>query len=183
MSTRGDLTPADLVVLWMLAARPTHGYKLVAELERCEVGDWAAVSRAQIYYSLKKLAKRGLIRTARDTGTPAGPEREMFRTTPGGSRAMARSLARLDWARSRPPLPFHTWICLARSAEPADRTAMLAERRRYMQGQIEKEVATLEAIRGDPGPNQAMALAVVGHAIEMFRMELALVDRIEPILG
>ena len=51
------LTQADVLVLAMLAARPTHGYDLVTELGRRDTGEGAAVSRAQIYYSLKKLKR------------------------------------------------------------------------------------------------------------------------------
>jgi DNA-binding PadR family transcriptional regulator len=50
------------VILSLLAERPMHGYQVNLELERRCVRDWAAISRPQIYYSLEKLAKAGLIR-------------------------------------------------------------------------------------------------------------------------
>ena len=53
------LTLPDLVVLCLLAERPMHGYELNQELERREVRDWAGISRPQVYYSLKKLARSG----------------------------------------------------------------------------------------------------------------------------
>ncbi len=61
---RPDLTIPDLVILSLLDERPRHGYDVNAELERRQVRDWAAVSRPQIYYSLDKLARLGLIRAA-----------------------------------------------------------------------------------------------------------------------
>jgi DNA-binding PadR family transcriptional regulator len=60
------LTHADVLVLAMLTARPTHGYDLVTELGRREAGEAPAVSRAQIYYSLKKLQRLRLITPVRD---------------------------------------------------------------------------------------------------------------------
>src|ERR1700722_14651862 len=79
-----ELTTPDLVLLSLLAEQPMHGYHANAELERREVRDWAAISRPQIYYSIEKLAKFGLIRTT-DTDSPAaGPERRVFDATGKG---------------------------------------------------------------------------------------------------
>src|SRR6516162_9618777 len=62
------LTTPDLVLLSLLAERPMHGYQANLELERRQIRDWAAVSRPQVYYSLEKLEKLGLLRTAKDPG-------------------------------------------------------------------------------------------------------------------
>ena len=67
------LTPADLVVLGLLLEGPRHGYGVNQELARREVGDWAGVSRPQVYYSLRKLADAGHIGPA--PGRAAGAER------------------------------------------------------------------------------------------------------------
>ena len=56
MARPSGVTLADLVVLSMLAERPMHGYELWTELERRQVEKWASISRAQVYYSLRKLA-------------------------------------------------------------------------------------------------------------------------------
>ncbi len=176
------LTLADMVVLAMLTERPTHGYDLVAELERREVSDWAAVSRAQIYYSLKKLAGLKLVVAADDQGPAAGPERERYRVSAAGRRAMAAALAREQWACQRPPLPFHTWLALVAMDGPGDRRSVLEARARFLDEQIEKEIRTLGAIRNDPGPTQSMALAIVSHAIEGFRLERELLERVKPLL-
>src|SRR5436853_184716 len=60
---RVELTTPDLVLLSLLAERPMHGYQANLELERREIRDWANVSRPQVYYSLEKLARGGLIRS------------------------------------------------------------------------------------------------------------------------
>lgn len=181
--TDRPLTLADLVVLAVLSERPAHGYDLVAGLERREVSDWAPISRAQIYYSLKKLARLGLILPARDEGRPAGPEREVFRVSSAGTRAMRTALGRTEWALQRPPPPFHTWLALAAMSRPSRACEVLDARVGYVQEQIEKEMRTLDAIRADPGPTQAVALVIVAHAIEVFRLELALLAKMRPLLG
>ena len=60
------LTVPDLVLLSLLAEQPMHGYQANLELERRQVQDWAGVSRPQVYYSLEKLARLGLITEAGD---------------------------------------------------------------------------------------------------------------------
>jgi len=57
-----ELTTPDLVLLSLLAERPMHGYQANLELERREIRDWAGISRPQVYYSLEKLARAGMIR-------------------------------------------------------------------------------------------------------------------------
>jgi len=94
------LTPADLIVLAALAERPTHGYDLVTALVDRDRSGQASVSKAQVYYSLKKLVGLALIAAAKDTGTPAGPERERYRLTAAGHRAMAAALSQ-PWRGAR----------------------------------------------------------------------------------
>src|SRR6266404_7972159 len=64
------LTTPDLVLLSLLAEGPLHGYQANLELERRDIRDWAGISRPQVYYSLEKLARLGLIRS-QDTDAPA----------------------------------------------------------------------------------------------------------------
>src|SRR6266566_8903132 len=78
------LTIPDLVILSLLAERPMHGYEINTTLEDRKIREWAPVSRPQIYYSLDKLAKLGLIRVAKDENPAAGPERTVFETTAQG---------------------------------------------------------------------------------------------------
>src|ERR1700729_4088517 len=95
-----NLTTPDLVLLSLLAERPMHGYQANVLLEFRKVRDWAGVSRPQVYYSLDKLARLGLIRAGGDKdddGDAAGPERHVFETTPRGRAALADALERDDW--------------------------------------------------------------------------------------
>src|ERR1700689_1558863 len=104
-----DLTTPDLVLLSLVAERPMHGYEANAELERRQIRDWAGVSRPQVYYSLDKLARLGLIRDARDEESAGAPERRVFTTSARGRAALAQALSREDWALQRERPPFLTW--------------------------------------------------------------------------
>src|SRR5260370_25950386 len=68
-----ELTTPDLVLLSLLAERPMHGYEANLELERREIRDWAGISRPQVYYSLEKLARPGLIRSSETDEPASGP--------------------------------------------------------------------------------------------------------------
>ena len=176
------LTPADLVVMAALAERPTHGYDLVTLLVRRDAGGRASVSKAQVYYSLKKLLRLELIAAAKDSGPPAGPERERYRLTATGRRAMAAALSQPQWARERPPIPFHTWLQLVAQAEPVDRAAVLRERRAFLDEQIASETARLADLRREPGREDAVRIAIVSHALEVCRLERELLAAVEPML-
>src|SRR5467141_1325298 len=89
---RSTLTVPDLVLLSLLLEQPMHGYQANLELERRCIRDWAAISRPQVYYSLEKLARRGMIRAASDKADAAGPVRQVYATTPAGLRAMNEAL-------------------------------------------------------------------------------------------
>src|SRR5437588_6090674 len=115
---RVELTTPDLVLLSLLAERPLHGYQANLELERREIRDWANLSRPQVYYSLEKLARAGLIRAA-ETGEPAeGPERRTFETSVKGRAALAKALEREEWTTQRERPPFLTWMALSWQARP-----------------------------------------------------------------
>lgn len=181
-SAADRLTPADLIILAALAEKPTHGYDLVTALVDRDRSGQASVSKAQVYYSLKKLLGLALIGAAKDSGPPAGPERERYRLTAAGRRAMAAALSQPQWARERPPIPFHTWLQLVAQADPVDRAAVLRERRAFLDEQIAGETARLAELREEAGAENAVRIAVVSHAIEVCRLERELLAAVEPML-
>ena len=115
---RGVLTIPDLVLLSLLAERPMHGYQANLLLEQRQVRDWAGVSRPQVYYSLEKLLKTGLLREVEGGEATAGPERRVLATTAKGRAALAAALEREDWTTQRERPPFLTWLALSWQAAP-----------------------------------------------------------------
>ena len=89
---RLGLTTPDLVLISLLAEQPMHGYQANLELERREIRDWAGISRPQVYYSLDKLARAGLIRAAESVEPAAGPDRSVFETTAKGFQETEASI-------------------------------------------------------------------------------------------
>jgi DNA-binding PadR family transcriptional regulator len=172
------LTTPDLVLLSLLAERPMHGYQANLELERRQVRDWAGVSRPQVYYSLEKLARLGLVRAARSREASAGPERQVFSTAPRGRAALARALEREDWTLARERPPFLTWMALSWQARPSAFRRQLDRRRRFLESELAREQATLRAIRTEVGHRFHEAVWMVELTIEQFRTELSWLRRL-----
>ena len=122
-------TTPDLVLLSLLSEQAMHGYQANLELERRCIRDWAAISRPQVYYSLEKLARQGLIRAASDAADAAGPERRVYATTPKGLAALAAALSAERWTSERDRPPFLTWLALSWRL-PVEAVRVQIERRR-----------------------------------------------------
>ena len=144
------LTTADLVLLSLLAEKPMHGYQANAELERREVRDWAALSRPQIYYSLEKLARLGLLRGA-DCGDSGGPERQSYAVTSNGAAALADALERQDWCTHRDKPHFLTWMALSWQARKGVFATQLQRRKQFLAREILREKKTLREVLQEVG--------------------------------
>jgi DNA-binding PadR family transcriptional regulator len=173
-----DLTTPDLVLLSLLAEQPMHGYQANAELERRQIHDWAAVSRPQVYYSLDKLARLGLIRDARDDESAGGPERRVFSTSARGRAALTQALAREDWTLQRERPPFLTWLALSWQAGAGVFEAQIARRREFLEQELAREEATLSGINAEVGHRFHEAVWMVRLMIDQFGAELEWLRRL-----
>src|SRR5579864_5391176 len=167
-----ELTTPDLVLLSLLAERPMHGYEANLELERRQVRDWAGISRPQVYYSLEKLSRLGLIRGAESDEPVAGPERRVFVTAAKGRAALAEALEREDWTRQRERPPFLTWMALSWQARTGVFQQQLRRRQQFLEKEMQREEETLRAIREEVGHGYHEAVWMVSLMIEHFRTEL-----------
>jgi DNA-binding PadR family transcriptional regulator len=167
-----------LVLLSLLAERPMHGYQANAELERREIRDWAGISRPQVYYSLEKLAKSGMIRSL-ETGEPAsGPERSSFETTAKGRAALADALENEDWTMQRDRPAFLTWVALSWQARPGVFQEQLRRRQKFLEKELAREKETLRSVLEEVGHPYHEAVWMVSLMIEQFRTELRWLKRV-----
>ena len=174
-----ELTTPDLVLLSLLTERPMHGYQANLELERRQVRDWAGISRPQVYYSLEKLARLALVRTANSDEPVAGPERSVFATTAAGRAALAEALERAEWTNQRERPPFLTWIALSWQARPGVFERQLRRRRSFLEKELARENATVRAIRREVGHRFHEAVWMVSLAIQQIRTELGWIRKLE----
>ena len=175
---RLGLTTPDLVLLSLLAERPMHGYEANLELERREIRDWAGISRPQVYYSLDKLARAGLIRAAESTQPAAGPDRSVFETTIKGRQALAEALERKEWATQRERPPFLTWIALSWQARSGVFRKQIRLRQQFLESELARETEVLRSILEEVGHPYHEAVWVVSLMVEQFKVELKWLRRL-----
>jgi len=174
-----NLTTADLVLLSLLSERPMHGYQANAELVRREVQDWAGISRPQVYYSLQKLARLGLLRAAADKNPAEGPERQVFTVTPAGVSTLADALEREDWTIERDKPPFLTWMALSWQARTGVFRRQLQSRRKFLKREREREKATLASVLEEVGHVHHEAVWMIKLMIAQFETELLWLSAVE----
>ena len=175
---QGSLTTPDLVLLSLLAERPMHGYQANAELERRQWRDWVGVSRPQVYYSIEKLARSGMIAAADSDEPTGGPDRRVFATSAKGRTALASALEREDWAIQRDRPAFLTWLALSWQARPGITAQQLARRREFLQAEVAREQMTLRAVRREVGHSYHEAVWMLELTIAQFRTELRWIGKV-----
>ena len=174
-----ELTVPDLVLLSLLAERGMHGYQVNQELERREVKDWAGISRPQVYYSMEKLARAGMIRSAESDEAAAGPERTTYKTTAKGKNALAAALEREDWTTQRERPAFLTWTALSWQAKPGVFGEQVRRRREFLKKELAREEETLKSVLEEVGHAYHEAVWMIGLMIEQFKTELKWLEKIE----
>jgi DNA-binding PadR family transcriptional regulator len=172
------LTTPDLVLLSLLAERPMHGYQANAELERREIRDWAGISRPQVYYSLEKLAKAGMIRSLETDEPASGPERSSFETSGKGRAALADALESEDWTTQRDRPAFLTWVALSWQTRPGVFQEQLRRRQKFLEKELAREKETLRSVLEEVGHPYHEAVWMVSLMIEQFRTELGWLKRV-----
>jgi len=155
-----------------------HGYQANAELERREIRDWAGISRPQVYYSLEKLARAGLIRSLETNEPATGPERSSFETTAGGRAALADALEREDWTTQRERPPFLTWVALSWQARPGVFQEQIRRRREFLERELAREKEVLRSILVEVGHPYHEAVWMVSLMIDHFETELRWLKRV-----
>jgi DNA-binding PadR family transcriptional regulator len=168
----GRLTTPDLVILSLLAERPMHGYEANATLEDRKIREWAAVSRPQIYYSLDKLTRLGLIRVIEAEGPSAGPERRVFETTAAGRKRLADALEIGRWTTTRVHQPFLTWLALSWQARPRVFQRQVKRRETFLRKQLSEQQATLQDVMTEVGHPYHEAVWMLKLMIQQTQTEL-----------
>jgi DNA-binding PadR family transcriptional regulator len=119
------------VVLAMLAKEPSHGYQLRARLTEAlgPLGD--AMNAGQIYVTLDRLEKAGLVAREPAAELADRPDRKVYTLTAAGQQRVASWVAQVDWPR--PDLAeFHLKLIAAAAARLADPLAIVDAQRREL---------------------------------------------------
>jgi DNA-binding PadR family transcriptional regulator len=118
------------VVLAMLAKEPSQGYQLRARLNDALGPLGEALNAGQIYVTLGRLEKAGLIELAEDSG-PEDRDRKVYLLTALGQERVGEWLAEVSWPR--PDLAeFHLKLIAAAAAGLADPIGIVDAQRREL---------------------------------------------------
>jgi DNA-binding PadR family transcriptional regulator len=119
------------VVLALLAKEPSHGYELRARLGQAlgPLGD--AMNAGQVYVTLTRLEKAGMVVSEHAAGLPDRPDRKVYALTAAGQQRVAGWLAEVSWPR--PDLAeFHLKLIAAAATALADPVAIVDTQRREL---------------------------------------------------
>jgi DNA-binding PadR family transcriptional regulator len=119
------------VVLALLAKEPSHGYQLRARLREALGPLGEAMNDGQVYVTLTRLEKAGLVTCESTVGTPDKPDRKVYELTAAGQQRVADWFAEVSWPK--PDLAeFHLKLIAAAAARLADPLAIVDTQRREL---------------------------------------------------
>lgn len=87
------LQPRDYLLLFALSAGSRHGYGLIKDVE-ADTGGQVTIDPANLYRSIKRLTKDGLVAESSAKGAPED-RRRYYHITPLGRRVVKAEAARL----------------------------------------------------------------------------------------
>jgi DNA-binding PadR family transcriptional regulator len=119
------------VVLAMLAKEPSHGYELRARLRQALGPLGEALNAGQVYVTLTRLEKAGLVTSERSAALADRPHRKVYALTPDGQQRVAEWLSEVGWPK--PDLAeFHLKLVAAAAAGLADPLSIVDTQRREL---------------------------------------------------
>jgi DNA-binding PadR family transcriptional regulator len=118
------------VLLALLAGEASHGYQLRARLALA-LGPLAeALNDGQVYVTLGRLEKAGLLSSQR-VGQTDRPDRKVYELTPAGRERVAEWLEDTSWPKPA-PAEFHLKLVAAAAAALADPVGIVDRQRREL---------------------------------------------------
>ena len=119
------------VILAMLAKEPSHGYELRARLKQALGPVGEDMNAGQVYVTLTRLEKAGLVTATSAPGVQERPDRKVYELTAAGQQRIAEWLAEVAWPR--PDLTeFHLKLIAAAAARLGDPLAIVDAQRREL---------------------------------------------------
>ncbi|GAA4707782.1 PadR family transcriptional regulator [Phytohabitans rumicis] len=115
-------------MLALLAKEPAHGYELRQRLTRALGSVGEVLNPGQIYVTLSRLEKAGLVRGVQ-VEQSAAPDKKVYEVTPAGRDHVAGWLMDSAWPKVA-PTEFHLKLVAAAATGLADPVALIDAQRR-----------------------------------------------------
>jgi DNA-binding PadR family transcriptional regulator len=142
------------VVLAMLAKEPSRGYQLRARLRSALGPLGEAMNDGQVYVTLTRLEKAGLVALERVPGSADRQDRKVYGLTADGQERVAEWLSEVSWPK--PDLAeFHLKLVAAAAAGLADPLTIVDAQRRELLRRLRD---AQRAAMGEPDGSDAALL-------------------------
>jgi DNA-binding PadR family transcriptional regulator len=149
------------VILGLLAKEPVHGYELRMRLMRALGPAGGALNPGQVYVTLSRLERAGLVRGA-EIEQAGHPDKKVFELTATGRERVEEWLADVTWSKVA-PVEFHLKLVAAAAAYLADPVALVDSQRL----ELLRELRELQDLAlGEPAGSDA-ALLLEGAALRL----------------
>lgn len=149
------------VLLALLAQEPTHGYELRARLQLALGPLGGALNAGQVYVTLARLEKAGLIRAAERAASDR-PDRKVYALTNAGRERVDAWLQDTGWPKPTPS-EFHLKLVAAAAAGLAD-PVRLVDRQRHA---LLEELAAAQRAALDQSNESVAALLLEGVVLRL----------------
>jgi DNA-binding PadR family transcriptional regulator len=149
------------VLLAFLAKEPAHGYELRARLATALGPLAGVVSSGQVYVTLGRLERAGLIAATQET-TSAGADRKMYEVTAAGRERLASWASETAWPRVA-PTQFHLRLAAVATARLADPVTVIDRHRR----ELLRQLRMTQQAQLDEDEDSPAALLLEGAALRL----------------
>ncbi len=126
-----------LLILWLLAEQPLHGYRIKAILADAGFAPWFVLEDASIYAMLRSLTKQGFARIAGEEQNAGRPARTLYKITPDGRRALTEDLLEAFAIIHTHPEPIHAALAATDELEPEQIGHALLTRQSALHSRLE----------------------------------------------
>ncbi|WP_433722895.1 PadR family transcriptional regulator [Actinoplanes sp. CA-051413] len=165
-----ELTPAELLVMGLLAERPRHGYDLDQVIAARGMREWTPIAFSSLYYLLRKLETDGLIAPV----TGGSPRRRVYAPTSAGRQLTAEATRRALATLSPPHPPVLIGLANAPMLDRATTVEALHARGRAITAELERLTAHRDQQAAGAPPAVA---ALFDYALAMLDAEHGWVRR------
>ena len=148
-------------MLAFLAKEPVHGYELRQRLTRALGPVGEVLNPGQIYVTLSRLERAGLVR-ADQVAQTAAPDKKVYEVTVAGRESVAAWLLDSSWTKVA-PVEFHLKLVAADATGLADPVALIDAQRRNLL----RRLSDVQRLAQDPSTDADGALLLEGTALRL----------------
>jgi DNA-binding PadR family transcriptional regulator len=148
-------------MLAFLAKEPVHGYELRQRLTKALGPVGEMLNPGQIYVTLSRLERAGLVRADQVAQTTA-PDKKVYEVTVAGRDSVAAWLLDSSWTKVA-PVEFHLKLVAADATGLADPVAIIDAQRRALL----RRLSDVQRLAQDPSTDSDGVLLLEGAALRL----------------